>query len=79
MLDWHDSARDADIVTVDVTVVRYGKTSLDFGFIGRIENDLIFKARTVCVSMVAFTLEKIPIPETVKAALGEPVDWDVPV
>ena len=33
VLEWHDSARDADIVTVDVAVVRYGKTSFDFGFI----------------------------------------------
>ena len=79
VLEWHASARDADILTVDTAIVRYGNNSFDFGFIGRIEDHIIFKARTVCVSQVAFTLEKIPIPDVVKEMLGEPVDWDVPV
>jgi acyl-CoA thioester hydrolase len=78
VIDWHGSARDADILTIDTAVVRYGNTSFDFGFIGRIEDRTIFKARTVCVSMVAFTLEKIPVPDAVKAMLGEPLAWDVP-
>ena len=79
VLEWHASARDADILTIDTAIVRYGNTSFDFGFIGRIEDRIIFKARTVCVSQVAVTLEKIPIPGVVKEMLGEPVDWDVPV
>ena len=79
VLEWHASARDADILTVDTAIVRYGNTSFDFGFIGRIEDRIIFKARTVCVSQVAVTLEKIPIPDVVKEMLGEPVDWDVPI
>ena len=79
VIDWYGSARDADILTIDTAVVRYGNTSFDFGFIGRIEDRIIFKARTVCVSQVAVTLEKIPIPDAVKDMLGEPVDWDVPV
>ena len=29
---------------------------------------------TVCVSHIAFKLEKIPIPDVIKAMLGKPVD-----
>jgi acyl-CoA thioester hydrolase len=78
VIEWCGSARDADILTIDTAIVRYGSTSFDFGFIGTVDDRLIFKARSVCVSVASPSLEKTPIPDAVKAMLGAAVDWDVP-
>lgn len=77
-IDWQGSARSTDILTVEVGIVRYGETSFDFGFIGSVANGIVFKARSVCVSVRAVTLEKIATPARVRALLGPVVDWDVP-
>ena len=78
-VEWKSSARDADLLKVDTAVVRYGTTSLDFGFIGKVDDRTIFKARLVCVSVKPVTLEKMTTPDEVKAMLGAAVDWDVPI
>ena len=78
-VEWKSSARDAEILKVDTAIVRYGTTSLDFGFIGKVEDRTIFTARLVCVSVKPATLEKMTTPDEVKAMLGDAVDWDVPI
>ena len=77
-VDWQSSARNGDLLDIDVAVIRYGKTSFDFGFIGTVAGQPVFRGRSVCVSVRAVTLEKTPIPEAVRDMLGDAVDWDVP-
>lgn len=75
---WQSSARNADILDIEVGIVRYGKSSFDFGFRGSIEGRAVFTGRTVCVSVTPVELRKMETPARVRALLGEPLDWDVP-
>jgi acyl-CoA thioester hydrolase len=78
-IEWQASARNAELLDIDVGIVRYGASSFDFGFIGRIGERLIFTARSVCVSVKPVTLEKIATPQHIRDLLGAAVDWDVPI
>ena len=78
VIEWQSSARNGDLLTIDTAIVRYGKTSFDFGFIGTVGERPVFAARSVCVSVLPVSLEKIATPPHVRALLGEPVDWKVP-
>lgn len=77
-LEWKASARNGDILEIDVGVVRFGTSSFDFGFIGRVADRDIFRARSVCVSVTPVTLEKMATPTHVRELLGQPVDWPLP-
>lgn len=78
-IEWEASARNAEWLTVDVAVVRFGRTSFDFGFIGTVSGRPVFRARTVCVSVRPVTLEKMETPAAVRELLGPAENWDVPV
>ena len=78
IIDWSGSARNGDLLDIDTAIVRYGRTSFDFGFIGTVEGREIFRARSVCVSVKPVTLEKMVTPEIVVEMLGPTVNWAVP-
>ena len=77
-IEWQGSARNADVIALDVGIVRYGRSSFDFGFIGSIRDTPVFRARSVCVSVKPPLLEKIDTPLHVKALLGAALPWTVP-
>ncbi len=77
-IEWQSSARNAEVLTLDVAVVRYGRTSFDFGFVGSVADRPVFRARTVCVSVTPVTLEKMSMPAVVRENFGPAETWDVP-
>ncbi len=77
-VDWISSARCGDLLDIDVGIIRWGRTSFDFGFIGRIGEREVFRARSVGVTVERDTLRPMTTPDFVRRALGDPVDWDVP-
>jgi acyl-CoA thioester hydrolase len=78
VLEWRGSAHFGETLEIEVGVVRYGSTSFDVGYVGSVKGETVFTARAVCVSCEAVTLKKCPIPERIKARLGEAVTMDVP-
>jgi acyl-CoA thioester hydrolase len=78
IIEWQGSARHGEILTIEVAVVRYGNTSLDFGFVGTVAGRPVFRARNTCVSIRPGTTEKCVTPEHVRALLGEAAALDVP-
>lgn len=78
VIEWQSSARNADLLDIDVGIVRWGKTSFDFGFLGTIAERAVFTGRTVCVSVAPVTLAKIATPDHVRTLLGTALPWDVP-
>tara|TARA_A100001037_G_scaffold171656_1_gene154224 strand:+ start:293 stop:706 length:414 start_codon:yes stop_codon:yes gene_type:complete len=77
-IEWHASARNADLLSIDIGVTRFGSSSFDFGFIGTVRNQPIFKAISVCVSVKPVTLEKLETPVHIREMLGPVVEWDIP-
>lgn len=77
-IEWTGSARNAELLDIDVAVVRWGRSSFDFGFIGTVDSNPIFRGRTVCVSVKPVSLDKFDTPEAIRAMLGAAEDWDVP-
>lgn len=78
VIEWQSSARNADLLDIDVGIVRWGRTSFDFGFVGAIDERAVFTGRTVCVSVAPVTLAKMTTPDHVRALLGEVLPWEVP-
>jgi acyl-CoA thioester hydrolase len=71
-IEWTGSAGLRDDVTVDVGVTRWGTTSFDLGYVGRVGERPVFTAIITYVGVVAGTTETMPPPPEVRAALGEP-------
>jgi len=78
-LEWQGSARAGETLSIDVGVLRYGSSSFDVGYIGKVGERPVFSARAVCVSVPPETYEKFATPDEIKAILGDVVDWNVPV
>jgi acyl-CoA thioester hydrolase len=77
-LEWQGSARCGDILSIDVGIVRYGASSFDVGYVGKVDERPVFSARAVCVSVEPETYRKCTTPDWIRGLLGEAVDWDVP-
>jgi acyl-CoA thioester hydrolase len=77
-VEWQSSARNADLLDIEVAVIRYGRSSFDFGFRGQVRGRAVFTGRSVCVSVTPVTLQRIDTPEHVRALLGPAQDWDIP-
>ena len=58
--------------TIEVGVERWGTTSFDLGYAGRVGERRVFTATITYVGVVAGTTETMPPPDEVRAALGEP-------
>jgi YbgC/YbaW family acyl-CoA thioester hydrolase len=71
-IEWTGSAGLRDDITVDVGIERWGTTSFELGFIGRVGERPVLTAAITYVGVVAGTTETMPPPAEVRAALGEP-------
>jgi acyl-CoA thioester hydrolase len=72
-LDWSGSLRWGSRPSIEVETASVGRTSFSLRFAVHDGPDLVCRARTVYVAMTTDGAGKIPIPEDLRRALGEPV------
>jgi acyl-CoA thioesterase FadM len=72
-ITWHSPATFDDLIAIDVSVRRWGNTSLDIGYQGAVGERPVFEAVVTYITVapdVAQTGPRpIPIPAHVRAAL----------
>ena len=78
IIEWQSSARNGDLLNIQIGVIRYGGKSFDLGSIGTVGRKTIFSARTVCVSVEPETYKPIPTPDSIQSLLGNLLDIQVP-
>ena len=71
-IEWTGSAGLRDDATIEVGVERWGRTSFQLGFTGRVGERAVFTAAITYVGVVDGTAEPMAPPPEVRAALGEP-------
>ena len=69
-VEWHGPARVADVIDIDISVSRWGRTSLDVGFRGSVGGDAAFDATLVYVVVDTGEHRPVPIPHDLRAHLG---------
>ena len=77
-IEWQAPAHHGETLTINVAILRYGGTSFEIGFIGKVGARAVFKARSTGVSVKVGTTEKFATPDHIKALLGPAEEWDVP-
>jgi YbgC/YbaW family acyl-CoA thioester hydrolase len=70
VVEWQDAARLADVVDVAVGVVRWGNTSFDVGFAGRVAAQPVFTATITYVGVATGTHVPMSAPQVIRDALG---------
>ena len=65
---WSGAARVHDELVIDVAVRRWGNTSFDVGFDGRVGADPVFSADITYVAVRTGTTETVPVPDDFRAA-----------
>lgn len=71
-VEWQGSAGVGDELDIAVGVDRWGTTSLEVGFEGRVDDRPVFTASIVYVGVRHGTTEPAPPPAAVRDFLGEP-------
>jgi YbgC/YbaW family acyl-CoA thioester hydrolase len=71
-IEWTGSAGLRDDITVDVGIERWGNTSFELGFAGRVGQRPVFTAAITYVGVVAGTTTTMPPPAEVRSTVGEP-------
>jgi acyl-CoA thioester hydrolase len=71
-IEWTGSAGLRDVATIEVGVERWGRTSFELGFTGRVGERAVFTAAITYVGVADGTTRPMPPPAEVRAALGEP-------
>ena len=61
-----------DLIDIDVSVQRWGRTSFDVGFNGRVGSRPLFTCVITYVGVSAGTLDTQPPPAQIRAALERP-------
>jgi acyl-CoA thioesterase FadM len=59
------------VLTLDVGIRRWGRTSFDIGFEGKVGDRLVFDATITYVSVTPGTVEPIALAQSVRDRLGE--------
>jgi len=70
VLEWQGAAHLSDTIDIAVGVTRWGNTSFDVGFSGRVEDRAVFTATITYVGVATGTRTPTPIPESIRGALG---------
>ncbi len=70
-IEWTGSAGLRDSATIEVGVERWGTTSFELGFAGRVGERPVFTAAITYVGVGPGTTTTMPPPPEVRAALGE--------
>ena len=65
---WSGAARVHDELVIDVAVRRWGNTSFDVGFDGRVGPEPVFSADITYVAVRTGTTETVPVPDEFRAA-----------
>ncbi|HEX8805275.1 MAG TPA: thioesterase family protein [Acidimicrobiales bacterium] len=69
-LTWAGGATFGDVLAIDVSVARWGRTSFDVGFAGSVGERPVFEGTLTYVSVTPGTMAPVPVPESVRAALA---------
>jgi acyl-CoA thioester hydrolase len=70
-LVWHAPAGLGDTIDLELGVSRWGTTSFDVGFVGRVGERVVMTATITYVGVRAGTTDPEPVPEGVRALMGE--------
>jgi acyl-CoA thioester hydrolase len=71
-IEWQGTATVHDTIAIEVAVTRWGNTSFDVGFTGRVGDRPVFTCTITYVGVAFGTTDKQPPPSQVKAILGGP-------
>jgi acyl-CoA thioester hydrolase len=71
-VEWDGAATVHDLIEIEVGVARWGNTSFDVLFIGRVAGAPVFRCTITYVGVRAGTRETMPPPEQIRSLLGEP-------
>lgn len=69
-VEWHSAATVHDVIDIEVGVDRWGTTSFDVGFQGRVGGIDIFSCTITYVGVKAGTRETMPAPPAIRELLG---------
>src|SRR2546421_11896908 len=69
-IEWQGTATVHEVIDIEVGVARWGNTSFDVLFIGRVGQRPVFRCTITYVGVAFGTTEKAPPPPRVKALLG---------
>lgn len=69
-IEWQGAATVHDHLEISVAATRWGNTSFDVTFDGSVEGRAVFGCTITYVGVKAGTLETMPPPPEVRAALG---------
>jgi acyl-CoA thioester hydrolase len=72
VVEWDGAATVHDLIEIEVGVSRWGNTSFDVLFTGRVGGDSIFRCTITYVGVRTGTRDTMPPPEHIRALLGEP-------
>ena len=70
VIEWHGSARVADVLEIECRVLRWGNTSFDVGFEGRVGDRAVLSVITTYVGVRSGTSEPMRVPDVVRERLG---------
>ena len=71
VLEWQGPAGVGEALDIDVGVVRWGNTSFDVGFVGRVGERAVFTGTITYVGVRWGTKEPLAAPPAVRSLLGE--------
>jgi acyl-CoA thioester hydrolase len=69
-LTWSDATRLGDLLTLDLSAARWGRTSFDVRFDGRVGERPIFEALITYVSVKPGSAEPVPVPDEIRTRLS---------
>jgi YbgC/YbaW family acyl-CoA thioester hydrolase len=70
-VEWQGTATVHEVLDIEVGVERWGSTSLDVAFAGRVGERPVFKCLITYVGVNAGTREKAPAPAEIRALLSD--------
>lgn len=71
VIEWSGPATVGEVIDIAVGVRRWGTTSLDVGFVGRVGERPVFDCTITYVGVKPGTTETMPPPPEVREKLGE--------
>ena len=71
VLEWQGPAHAGEVLHLDMGITRWGRTSFDVGFDGRVGDRSVFAATITYVGVQPGTTETTPPPAALRALLGE--------
>ena len=69
-ISWSAPAEVRDVVDIDIDVARIGTTSFDVAYVGSRAGQPLFEATMTYVGVRRGTLDKMPVPDSFRAAVG---------